>query len=208
MRQYLSQLAADAKFYHRLKRPLRPVTAISVLVAACRSPGFWVLSAHRIIHWCYTHRERRTPAWWFVRLMTVPAQYVNNVVFKSDLLGDCDVAGPAYLPDSGYLTCGARSIGSGSMIHDHVTFGQGVGGGNTGRPRIGTNVWVGSNSIVAGEIELGDGATVLPGTYVSQTVPPRAVVGGNPGRIIRREFDNSVLRSTLDVVDRLPESTD
>ena len=205
MRRYLSQVAADAAFYHRLKRPQQRPTIFSLVTTAWRSPGFRVLASHRIIHYSVTQRNLRKLSWWLVRLVASPAQYLNNVFCKSDLLGDCHIAGPVYLPDGGYLTCGARSVGAGSLIHDHVTLGHGVGGGNTGRPRVGGRVWIGPNCIITGEIEVGEGATLLPGTYVSQSVPARAVVRGNPGRIISRDFDNTALRASLAVVDNLSD---
>lgn len=206
MRRYLSQVVADAAFYHRLKRPQQRLTIFSLMMVAWRSPGLRVLASHRIIHHSVTQRNLRKVSWWLVRLAATAAQYLNNVLCKSDLLGDCQITGPVYLPDGGYLTCGARSIGAGSLVHDHVTFGHGVGGGNTGRPRVGAQVWIGPNCIITGEIEVGEGATLLPGTYVSQSVPARAVVRGNPGRIIRTGFDNTALRTSLAVVDRLPDA--
>lgn len=205
---YLSQVAEDARFYHRLKRPLRRATFLSVLITACSSPGLWVLASHRIGYWCFTRRHTRTAYWWLARLTYGLGRYVGNVFVKSDLLGDCQVNGPVYLSDGGYLTCGALSIGAGSIIHDHVTFGHGVGGGNRGRPRIGKRVWIGSHCIVAGELEVGDGATILPGTYVSQSVPPSAVLRGNPGRIVGRDVDNSVLCSTVALFESLPDAKD
>ena len=38
---------------------------------------------------------------------------------------------------------------------------------------------------------------MLPGTVLSMSVPDNAVVGGNPGGIVRFDFDNSQLRRSL-----------
>jgi acetyltransferase-like isoleucine patch superfamily enzyme len=38
---------------------------------------------------------------------------------------------------------------------------------------------------------------VLPGSVLSINVPPATVVGGNPAKIVRRDFDNSGLRRSL-----------
>jgi acetyltransferase-like isoleucine patch superfamily enzyme len=48
-----------------------------------------------------------------------------------------------------------------------------------------------------GDSRIGNGATVLPGTVLSMNVPDNAVAGGNPGSIVRLNFDNSRLRRTL-----------
>ena len=66
----------------------------------------------------------------------------------------------------------------------------------TGIPVIGKNVWIGPDTIIHGDITVGDGATILGGSVLTKNVPPRCVVAGNPARIIRKEFDNISLRSS------------
>lgn len=205
MAGFFAQLAADARFYHALRHPDRPATALALLGTALRSPGLRMLAFHRIVYYSSRHRNLRSLAWWLARVIEVPAFYLNAVLHKSELLGNCDVRGPAYLPDKGYMICGAVSIGAGSVIHDHVTFGYAVAKGKAGRPQIGNDVWIGPNCIVAGDLEIGDGATLLPGTYLTYSVPPRAVVRGNPGRVIRENYDNAGLRASMRVVDALPD---
>lgn len=51
--------------------------------------------------------------------------------------------------------------------------------------RIGCNVWIGHGSIVLNGITIGDGAIVAAGSVVVRDVPPYAIVGGNPARLIR-----------------------
>lgn len=205
MLRFFSLLAADARFYHRMKHPQQPATASQLLATAFRSRGFWLLSFHRIVSFSTNHRNLRSIVWWLARLIEVPVNYLNTVVFKSELLGDCDIRGPVYLSDRGYVICGALSIGAGSVIHDHVTFGYAVAKGKTGRPHIGRDVWIGPNCIVAGGLEIGEGSTLLPGSYLTYSVPPRSVVRGNPGRVIREGYDNTALRSSTTVVNALPE---
>ncbi|HSB97617.1 MAG TPA: hypothetical protein VLC91_14260 [Spongiibacteraceae bacterium] len=205
MLHFLSQFSADARFYHRLKHPQQPATLWALTATALRSPGLWILTFHRIIYFSSNRRNLRSIVWWLARLTEIPVHYLNTVVGKSELLGDCYIKGSAYLPDKGYLTCGALSIGAGSMIHDHVTFGYAVAKGKVGRPHVGSDVWIGPNCIIAGGLEIGDGSTLLPGTYLTYSVPPRSVVRGNPGRVVREEFDNAALRASLNIVDVLPE---
>ena len=54
--------------------------------------------------------------------------------------------------------------------------------------RLGNDVWLGSNVIIPGGICIGTGAIVAAGSVVVKDVPPYAVVGGNPARVIRRRF--------------------
>jgi len=49
---------------------------------------------------------------------------------------------------------------------------------------IGQNVWIGARAILLGETCIGDDAIVGAAAVVSGTVPPGAIVGGNPAKII------------------------
>lgn len=53
---------------------------------------------------------------------------------------------------------------------------------------VGNDVWIGSHAVIRGGIEIGDGAIVAMGAVVTKDVPPYAIVGGVPARIIRYRF--------------------
>jgi acetyltransferase-like isoleucine patch superfamily enzyme len=50
---------------------------------------------------------------------------------------------------------------------------------------IGDCVWFGNRVIVVGNVNIGEGAIVAAGSVVVKDVPPLAIVGGNPARIIK-----------------------
>lgn len=52
---------------------------------------------------------------------------------------------------------------------------------------IGNHVWIGCHSIILKGITVGDGAVVAAGSVVTHDVPPGALVGGNPARIIKEQ---------------------
>ncbi len=56
------------------------------------------------------------------------------------------------------------------------------------RIEIGNDVWLGANVVVADGINIGNGAIVAAGAVVVKDVPPYAIVGGVPARIIRYRF--------------------
>lgn len=62
---------------------------------------------------------------------------------------------------------------------------------------IGDDVWIGANVIIPGGIHIGTGAIVAGGAVVVKDVPPYAVVGGNPARIIRYRFSEEQIKSLL-----------
>ncbi|WP_295728103.1 CatB-related O-acetyltransferase [uncultured Muribaculum sp.] len=65
--------------------------------------------------------------------------------------------------------------------------------------KIGNDVWIGTRAIIMGGITIGDGAVVGAGAVVTKDVPPYAIVGGIPAKIIRYRFDSG----TIDVLLRL-----
>ena len=46
-------------------------------------------------------------------------------------------------------------------------------------------VWIGNRALLVGPIEIGEGAIVAAGAVVTKDVPPYAIVGGNPAKIIK-----------------------
>ena len=51
--------------------------------------------------------------------------------------------------------------------------------------RIGNNVWIGAHATILSGVPGGDNAIVAAGAVVTKDVPPNAVVGGVPARIIK-----------------------
>lgn len=53
---------------------------------------------------------------------------------------------------------------------------------------IGNDVWIGSNATLMGGIKIGDGAIVGANSLVTKDIPPYAIVGGVPAKVIRYRF--------------------
>lgn len=53
---------------------------------------------------------------------------------------------------------------------------------------VGNDVWLGRNALIMANVQIGDGAVVAAGSVVTRDVPPYAVVGGVPARIIKTRF--------------------
>lgn len=58
---------------------------------------------------------------------------------------------------------------------------------------IGNDVWVGSHVLINGGVHVGDGACVAAGAVVVKDVPPYAIVGGVPAKIIRFRFEEDII---------------
>jgi len=58
-------------------------------------------------------------------------------------------------------------------------------------PCVGDGAWIGAHARISGPIKVGNGVTIAPGARVTKNVPDRALVAGDPGRIVLRGYDNS-----------------
>lgn len=59
---------------------------------------------------------------------------------------------------------------------------------------IGNDCWIGEGVFFVGGIEIGDGAVVLAHAVVTNDVPPFAIVGGVPAKIIKYRFDSETIQ--------------
>ncbi len=64
---------------------------------------------------------------------------------------------------------------------------------------IGHDVWIGFRAIVTAGVKIGHGAIVGAGAVVTSDVPPYAVVGGVPARVIRYRFSSEVIEKLLEL---------
>lgn len=74
------------------------------------------------------------------------------------------------------------------------SFGMDVKDIPRGHLIIGNDVWCGFNALITNKCQkIGDGAVIAAGAVVTRDVPPYAVVGGNPAKIIRYRFDKETI---------------
>lgn len=62
---------------------------------------------------------------------------------------------------------------------------------------IGNDVWIGERAMLIGGVHIADGAVVLAGAVVTKNVPPYAIVGGVPAKIIRYRYDEETISFLL-----------
>ena len=62
---------------------------------------------------------------------------------------------------------------------------------------IGNDVWIGERAMLIGGVHIADGAIVLAGAVVTKDVPPYAIVGGVPAKIIRYRYDEETISFLL-----------
>ena len=64
---------------------------------------------------------------------------------------------------------------------------------------IGSNVWIGANSVILPGVRIGDNTVIGAGSVVTRDIPPGCLAAGNPCRVIRRisEQDSVELKNLI-----------
>lgn len=58
---------------------------------------------------------------------------------------------------------------------------------------VGDDVWIGHGATIMHGLQLGEGCIVAAASVVTKSVPPYAVVGGNPARVIHSRFPEEAI---------------
>ena len=82
---------------------------------------------------------------------------------------------------------GKAKIGRNCNIAHGVTIGETFRGELKGNPTIGDNVWMGTGSVMVGNIKIGSNVLIAPNSFVNVDVPDNSLVIGNPCKIINIE---------------------
>lgn len=75
--------------------------------------------------------------------------------------------------------CKAEAFGKGDIIVDD-------------------DVWIGYRAIILSGVHLGKGAIIAAGAVVTKDVPPYAIVGGNPAKVIKYRFDKNIIDKLME----------
>lgn len=189
------RFAKDIDFAHRRRWPGRNATLASRLRLLASSPGAWMMLIHRSSHWLYLRRAAGGPRswpWHMLAAALAPPKWATLALTKSDIDNNVRIDPGVCFSDQGNIIFGAKSTGAGTVIGPRVTVGRRLA--DAAHPVIGRNVWIGPDCVIYGAITIGEGATLLPGTVLTKSIPPRVVVHGNPARVLLRDFDNTLLR--------------
>ena len=61
------------------------------------------------------------------------------------------------------------------------------------------DVWIAEDALVLSGVEIGQGAIIAAGSVITKNVPPYAIVGGVPGKVISYRFNEDIIRKLLKI---------
>ena len=62
---------------------------------------------------------------------------------------------------------------------------------------VGSDVWIGRESVILPGVHIGDGAIIAARSVVAKDVSPYTVAGGNPVRVLKQRFPEDLVRLLL-----------
>lgn len=174
-------LAQYVRLYPRPSATHSPDTLRVIL----SSPGLLVVLTYRLRSWLFRDCENIG-----MRVLGVVFGKVCSLMWiifmKIQIAGRPEIGPGLYLSSKGYIILGATKLGAGCVIQDRVSIGMDK---DRGRPEVGDNVMIGPDTVIYGNVKVGNGSVILGGTVLGKSVPDHSLVGGKPGRILRRNVD-------------------
>jgi len=103
---------------------------------------------------------------------------------------------PFQFSDSAKCDVGNKFPGS-EKYHSHNFTKQSKRASEVRSVNIGNDVWIANGVFIRPGISIGHGAVVAAKSVVTRDVPPYAIVGGNPAKIIRYRFPTEIVERLL-----------
>ena len=157
------------------------VTAEPTLRIFFLTQGFWASCVYRVA-------RALVGRLWLAWPMVALAQKFVEIITGIRLPADCEIGDGLYIGHYGSIILAPECrIGHNCSLAQNVTIGIAGIGEERGAPVVGNRVFIGAHSVIVGRITVGDDAVVCAGSVVMRPVPARAVVMGNPARVVSYE---------------------
>lgn len=138
-----------------------------------------------------------------LRSMTpVGAALAKILSFATKIFSGCyissraNIGGGLYMPHPVAIIIGdGVTVGSNCRIYQSVTLGSRATG-ERAYPTIGDGVTIFPNSVIVGQIAIGEGVVVAAGSIVLKSAPDYSVLAGNPARVVKQTTPASIVRQS------------
>jgi serine O-acetyltransferase len=139
-------------------------------------PGIHALWSHRVAHLLWEHE---------LKLAARVLSHTNRFVTGVEIHPGARIGHRVFIDHGMGVVIGeTATVGDGCLIYKGVVLGGTSLEHRVRHPQVGSNVVIGSNACVLGNITIGDGARIGSGSVVVKPVPPGATVVGVPARLV------------------------
>jgi len=134
--------------------------------------------------------------------------FEKNVKYHFDFTGDKLIIGKFCMIASGasFIMNGANHLTDSLSAYPFAIFGKGWEKAmegkvypNKGDIIIGNDVWIGHNATIMAGVKIGDGAIIAANSTVVKDVDAYSIVGGNPGKQIKKRFPDKTINKLLEL---------
>ena len=152
----------------------------SGFIKGLRIPGFRYTYIYRTLK----ESKKYSLKWFFFYFLHTRYSYKYGFQIPSNT----EIGKGFYIGHFGSLVInGKAKIGINCNVAHNVTIGQANRGKLKGYPSIGNNVWIGTGSVIVGNINIGSNVLIAPNSFVNIDIPDNSLVIGNPCKIINKE---------------------
>ena len=163
------------------------VTADAALRTIFLTQGFWASCVYRLARAAELRGGLLGAA---LRPVLLLAQKAIEILTGISLPAACEIGDGLYIGHYGSIIVDPRArIGHNCSLAQNVTIGMAPTAEGRGAPTVGNRVFIGAHAVIVGPVTIGDDAVVCAGSVVIKSVPARAVVMGNPARVV--SYDGS-----------------
>lgn len=164
---------------------------IQKIVLIVRYSGLFAIANHRFGCWIlknYGSYNKR-----YIRYLFNALYYAGkklSIIWGKIEIEDGLPIGPGFfISNTGGVIIGASFIGENCTIGSAVTIGMGLNGEHA---KIGSNIVVGTNSVIYGDLTIGDGCVIEKDTVLTKSTPANVLIKGNPAKIINKNINSNV----------------
>ncbi|WP_196889514.1 CatB-related O-acetyltransferase [Aureivirga sp. CE67] len=134
--------------------------------------------------------------------------FEKNIKYHFDFIGDKLIIGKFCMiaSDVKFIMNGGNHLTESISAYPFAIFGNdwqnAMDGKNyptKGDTIIGNDVWLGHNVTIMPGIKIGDGAIIATNTTVTKDVSPYSIIGGNPGKVIKKRFSEENIELLLQI---------
>jgi virginiamycin A acetyltransferase len=132
--------------------------------------------------------------------------FEKNVKYHFDFIGDKLIIGKFCMiaSDVTFIMNGGNHLTNAVSTYPFAVFGNGWEGAMEGKTypyrgdtKIGNDVWIGHKATIMPGVTVGDGAIIATNATVTKDVPPYAIVGGNPAKVLKMRFEAAKIERLL-----------